>query len=311
MHNTQLLLNILNTVRYEDTLTTVAARLYLSQPYVSKIIKEAEQKYGMTLILRNKVPITLTDAGTVLLQSLTQIENTNQALAQRLETLKRHENETINIAFNQPVASTELARIATHLKASFPDNRLNFFERSTSSSESLLLTQQMDIVVGPRQNNPAFVCQSLDQTQVGFLISNECRVYEPGRFIYPYSAADLSELSHYDYIGLSDRSLLQQQLNALFEQHHIQVEEILSLPDIFTATRAAYDLKTTTLTTMAIAATVIQPDEPYNIMMLPPEIIVLDNTVIHTNKASTLVADCSHVLWQLLSQTRSALVDNR
>lgn len=50
------------------SISGAAARLYLSQPYLSKILHEVESQYHMTLFSRGKSGITLTDGGRVFLE---------------------------------------------------------------------------------------------------------------------------------------------------------------------------------------------------------------------------------------------------
>lgn len=71
---------LLTSVKQAETLTKVAQELYVSQPYVSRILKQAEEKYQVQLVERQKNPISLTLAGQTLLNGLQKMRQTSQEL---------------------------------------------------------------------------------------------------------------------------------------------------------------------------------------------------------------------------------------
>ncbi len=64
------LLFFLQSIQETGSISETARQLYVTQPYVSRIIKEAEKKYDVTLLVREHHPITLTIAGRKLLEYL-------------------------------------------------------------------------------------------------------------------------------------------------------------------------------------------------------------------------------------------------
>lgn len=71
---------LLTSVKQAETLTKVAQELYVSQPYVSRILKQAEEKYQVQLVEHQKNPISLTLAGQTLLNGLQKMRQTSQEL---------------------------------------------------------------------------------------------------------------------------------------------------------------------------------------------------------------------------------------
>lgn len=49
------------------SISRAAQALYVSQPYLSKIIRELEEEYGITIFARSKNGITPTDSGRLFL----------------------------------------------------------------------------------------------------------------------------------------------------------------------------------------------------------------------------------------------------
>lgn len=75
------LYNILKTTLSVNTISDIAKKLFLSEPYISKLLKQTERKYNVVLINRNNKPIKLTKAGEVFLKDLQIILDSKNELA--------------------------------------------------------------------------------------------------------------------------------------------------------------------------------------------------------------------------------------
>lgn len=73
MYNQQILFNILKGVNTSNTLTAIAKQLYLTEPYVSKVLRQAESHFDTKLINRDPKPIRLTSAGETILKDLEKV----------------------------------------------------------------------------------------------------------------------------------------------------------------------------------------------------------------------------------------------
>ncbi|RHW52669.1 hypothetical protein DS834_01935 [Lactobacillus bombicola] len=67
--NNRLLL-FLETIETSNSISEAAQKLYLTQPYISRVIKKYEQKYNVILIDRNSYLIQITPAGHLLIKHL-------------------------------------------------------------------------------------------------------------------------------------------------------------------------------------------------------------------------------------------------
>ena len=70
MNDPDIMLNYLETLLKESNFTRAAEHLYISQPYLTQLIKRVEKKLGTTIINRDKVPFTLTESGQIYYQYL-------------------------------------------------------------------------------------------------------------------------------------------------------------------------------------------------------------------------------------------------
>lgn len=98
-------LKVFYTVSQKLSFTKAAQELFISQPAVTKHIKELEEQTGLALFKRHGNNITLTPAGQVLLKHAQQIFKVYAALENDLAQLQNPESGTIRIG-----ASTTLAQ---------------------------------------------------------------------------------------------------------------------------------------------------------------------------------------------------------
>ncbi len=87
-----------NILRYvimvaeERSFTKAAKKLYISQPSLSQIIKNEEEKLGITLFDRSSYPLTLTDAGKEYVHWARQILAVCENMERRLNDFSKREN---------------------------------------------------------------------------------------------------------------------------------------------------------------------------------------------------------------------------
>lgn len=72
------------------TLADVSENLYLSQSYVSQIITRAEHDYGIKLVNRSSMPISLTEAGGSLAKGLDCLQRLAAPNEDAQQQSKRH-----------------------------------------------------------------------------------------------------------------------------------------------------------------------------------------------------------------------------
>lgn len=92
-------MNKLQTKSYLEAVTrfgnisNAAKHLYVSQPYLSKVIKELENEVGVELINRESNPLTLTYAGERYLAYLDEMEMIQQKMEYELQEIANLEKD--------------------------------------------------------------------------------------------------------------------------------------------------------------------------------------------------------------------------
>lgn len=116
----------LRTLRYfltaasEGNITRAAETLHLTQPTLSRQLMELEKELGVTLVLRGKKGLTLTDDGLFFRQRAEEIVE----LADRLERSFAEKNETVcgivSIGASEAIGSRTLAELICAFSEKYP-----------------------------------------------------------------------------------------------------------------------------------------------------------------------------------------------
>src|ERR1700753_2111670 len=104
-------LRVFHTVAQRLSFTRAAADLFITQPAVTKHIKELEQQLSVQLFKRNGSSITLTNAGKILLQYAEKIIQLYTGMETELAQLNNIESGILHIGASTTVAQTILPKI--------------------------------------------------------------------------------------------------------------------------------------------------------------------------------------------------------
>ncbi|MCR5109770.1 MAG: LysR family transcriptional regulator [Ruminococcus sp.] len=114
-------------VAREQSFSTAAERLFLSQPTLSRQLKELEDELGKTLLVRSNKGVTLTEEGMILRKRAEEIVD----LMDKTEREVRQSNDsvsgTVYIGAGETYAIKLIANTAHHLKVDYPDIHYSFF----------------------------------------------------------------------------------------------------------------------------------------------------------------------------------------
>lgn len=114
-------------VAREQSFSTAAERLYLSQPTLSRQLKELEDELGKTLLIRSNKGVTLTEEGMILRKRAEEIVELMDKTEQEVRQSNENVSGTVYIGAGETYAIKLIADTAHHLKADYPDIHYSFF----------------------------------------------------------------------------------------------------------------------------------------------------------------------------------------
>ncbi len=139
------------TVADEGQFTAAADELQMAQPSISAQIARLETVLGVSLFVRGRRPISLTEAGRELLpiarRALTTVEDVFHAVDE-LDGLRRGH---VTIGATPSIGATLVPRALASFRAAHPEVSLALVERDTDTLASDLVAGRLDLalVVGP------------------------------------------------------------------------------------------------------------------------------------------------------------------
>lgn len=138
-------LRVFNEVAESGKMSITAAKLYLSQPTVSQIIKELEEHYGFLLFERLSKKLHITEEGKKLLSYSKQVVQQFDELESRM--LERSKRQTFRIGSTITVGSCLINDIIKKIKLIDDSIEIYSYVNNTQIIEEQLLNANIDIAL--------------------------------------------------------------------------------------------------------------------------------------------------------------------
>ena len=147
-------LRVFYTVAQTLNFNKAAEKLFISQPAVTKHIRELEQHFGITLFNREHKRISLTREGEIVKQYAHNIFEQYQKLDFELNLLKNKTAGSLRIGASTTIAQYIIPPVLAAFHKRFPEVSLNLYNANSLDIEHLLLSGNIDlgIVEGTNMN---------------------------------------------------------------------------------------------------------------------------------------------------------------
>lgn len=254
MNNPEELQHYLDILLRESNFTRAAKELYISQPYLTQLIKRIEKKLGTKIINRDKPPYSLTAAGQIYYRYLENISFDNQQLSKKLASFTHPRKEIIRIGILESLGTFLLPEILPNFVRQNPNVGIQLYEDAPRKSEAKLLNGQIDCYIG---QTPEALNSGLDVTTNGgeryyVVISPSSPYFQQGKFILNPDDLELKELLKEPLVLSSAGSAIRHQVNGLFQRFRIKPNIVLESKSITTATDLAINGMGLTISTASI-----------------------------------------------------------
>lgn len=131
-----------------------AEMMYISQPSISRTIKDLETQFGVTLFYRDTKSVSLTDAGEVILKQAQQIVSSFQSIPAQLGDLKKMQAGKIHIGLPQITAITSFSHLLSTFKSEYPNICVHLYEFGPKKVEASVQDGLLDIgIFTPAEEN--------------------------------------------------------------------------------------------------------------------------------------------------------------
>lgn len=308
MSTNRILLQILKAVDYSQTISDVANQLYLSQPYISKLLKETETTHKIILVDRTK-PISLTDAGRTMINGLQKIVDEENRLQDSLDAMARQDNQPIKVGVTDPFMSSLVTDLLTKNYEEYPSEKIQISLLSDFNNNNETLGGT-DIIIGKRSLDSHFDHLEVPQRQLNLFVTSHCNGYLADKIYQKFSAELFDTLDMSNYVGLAGCDSFQRYVEMSFKKENINLSTTVLVPTAADALRAVNNLpQATTITTLSTAEQVF-PELNFNLIPLPANFISLDSTISFRSSANSEIKGLAHFLQQQLLELNKTTVNN-
>lgn len=297
------LYQILTTAEECQTVSDIAKKLFLSQPYVSQVLSKAEKKYNVVLLERRTLPIELTEAGKTLCEGLAKLHSDQMKIEQDLRRYTEEEQSYIKIGFSPIWSPGESGRIIPVLQKQFETTRFELIKTfSTNSAKRLIDNRMIDIYIGPLLRGEDLKNYLLFQPKVYLIIPETSKLYQPGKKEIEFSQQLLTELSEEKMVSLSEDSGFQKTVDHFLEDQNLSVNKAIKVNDYDVAVQMAVGGLGWTATLEYMLSN-LKTDNKFNLVELPNTTIQSDNGLTIHTETSERAKEVAHVMNDLMKES--------
>lgn len=297
------LYQILTTAEECQTVSDIAKKLFLSQPYVSQVLSKAEKKYNVILLERRTLPIELTEAGKTLCEGLAKLHSDQMKIEQDLRRYTEEEQSYIKIGFSPIWSPGESGRVIPVLQKQFETTRFELIKTfSTNSAKRLIDNRMIDIYIGPLLRGEDLKNYLLFQPKVYLIIPETSKLYQPGKKEIEFSQQLLTDLSEEKMVSLSEDSGFQKTIDHLLEDQSLSVNKAIKVNDYDVAVQMAVGGLGWTATLEYMLAN-LKTNNKFNLVELPNTTIQSDNGLTIHTETSERAKEVAHVMNDLMKES--------
>ncbi len=120
-------------------------RLFISQPPLSRQIKELEEELGAALFTRDNKRVALTEAGKFFLRETQDMLASLESAKQQVQSMQQSVTGELKIGYISAVDKSKLGSLIQHLQDEYPHLQTKIYELRTEKQVNALETGKLDV----------------------------------------------------------------------------------------------------------------------------------------------------------------------
>ncbi|MEK4361130.1 LysR family transcriptional regulator [Paenibacillus sp. FSL M8-0212] len=258
-----------------------AQSLYISQPYLTKVIKKIESELGCELISRNKLPYRLTEQGKIYYQYLTSLEHSYAKLMREISYVSDLDNKVLRIGILPSLGAYLTPLFLPAFLELHPAYKINLVEDLPEKNEKRLQNNELDFWIGQNSSSISPNLNSFNWGRHSYqaIIPRCCELYQENVAIIPEGTIEISTILNQQLILTSKGSAIRKQIDQLLSVYKIQPNIVMESKEIYTVLKLAkHNLG---LTFVPESIHIKECPSEYNIYPIPIEKMSLDYFIAH------------------------------
>ncbi|GKU26971.1 LysR family transcriptional regulator [Clostridium folliculivorans] len=267
-----------------------AKSLYISQPYLTQVIKRVESQLDCELINRSNLPYRLTEQGKIYYQYLTSIENNYAKLLREISAVSDIDSKVIKIGVLPSLGTFLLPLFLPKFLDMHPNCKIELSETLPEKNEKLTQNGELDFWIGQNSSNisPNLNSITWGRHRYRAIIPRCCDLYQKDVAIIPEGTIDINKILCQKLILTSKGSAIRKQIDQLLSLYKVEPKIIMESTEIYTVR----NLATSNLGLTFIPESVYVEECPseYNIYEVPIDELSIDYFIAyHSEKKLTAV----------------------
>jgi len=208
---------LVTTVAETGTLVAAAEKLHLTQPAVTRGLREIEGIFGVPLFDRHPRGVRPNEYGAAIIDHAHLILNTLQNADEQIAQIKDKSGHLVRIGTNMAGASLLIPQTIVELKRKNPCVLIQVYEETSDKLSSLLSRGEIDLMIGRFTEEDSRLAQNIPlyEEPVRLVVRRDHPLLEdPG--------PSMKELLTYPWILPDLQSPLRNELDAMFSQHGLK-----------------------------------------------------------------------------------------
>lgn len=261
-----------------------AKSLYISQPYLTQVIKRVESQLNCELITRNKLPYRLTEQGKIYYQYLTSLENNYAKLLREISDVSDIDKTVIKIGVLPSLGTYLLPLFLPDFLSINPNCRIELTEVLPEKSERLTQNNELDFWIGQNSRNisPNLNSVNWGRHRYRAVIPRCCDLYQKDVAFIPEGSIDISKILCQRLVLTSKGSAIRKQIDQLLNVYKVEPIIIMESTEINTILKLATG--NLGLTIIPESVYVKECPSDYNIYPIPIDELSLDYFIAYHNE---------------------------
>ncbi|SFW57357.1 LysR family transcriptional regulator [Cellulophaga fucicola] len=174
-------LHIFKSVAQHASFTKAAEQLFISQPAVSKAIRNLEDDYKCAFFIRKRNSIELTDNGKAFLVYANRILDIYSEIDQQFLDKEKAFPDEISFGVSTTIANYIIPKVIAKFRTQFPNTNFKIDSENSDEIEELILNQQLDFGITEGKNtNPKLQFKEFIKDEIVLVTNAKNTSYKKG-----------------------------------------------------------------------------------------------------------------------------------
>lgn len=211
--------------------TKAANKLQVTQPTLSRCIKELEEAVGTSLFLRSRQGVVLSRAGKAFLPPAQRLVEAYESTLAFMSERRASRHRTLRLAADASIAPVIMSTLLGQMRQEFDQTGLQIAAMGSEEAVEQVLCRNAEMgLCGEMAGHPDLRYTPVLQAQVGLLIPSGCAV--------PATIRSLDDFNGLPVVRLADCT----PTTRVLKRHAVNFPAYFDSPIVFTCLSAAFDL---------------------------------------------------------------------